>query len=208
MKRLLQFCLFFSFLPAIGQDYGNEWIAFNQDYYQFKVSEDGIYRISYQDLVNANIPLVSIDPQNFQIYSRGKEVPIYIEGESDGVFNVNDYIEFYGRKNDGWIDSVFYKGNDRQPNPYYSLLNDSISYFITWNSSTNNRRLITESAIDFGNYISQFAWDGKDEYGDQLANGVYLYRVKVKLNGISLDNKASEADKFFTKEYGKMYLLR
>ena len=77
MKRLLQFCLFFSFLPAIGQDYGNEWIEFNQDYYQFKVSEDGIYRISYQDLVNANIPLVSIDPQNNLVIQITQKGPKY-----------------------------------------------------------------------------------------------------------------------------------
>lgn len=159
MNKLLAILLIFFYLPSNGQDYGNEWIEFTQDYYQFKIADNGIYRITYQDLVNANIPLASINPKNFQIVARGKEVPIYIEGESDGIFNVNDFIEFYGKKNDGWIDSVFYKGKENQPNPYYSLINDSISYFITWNSSTTNRRISSESAIDFGNYFpASFFW--------------------------------------------------
>lgn len=160
MKRLLQLFILFAFLPLFGQDYGNEWIAFDQDYYQFKVSEDGIYRISYQDLVNYPNPFST--STRFVFTLTGSEVPdqlqIQIMTVTGKVVREIDQFEI--------------------------------------------------GPLHIGNNISQFAWDGKDEYGDQLANGVYLYRVKVKLNGISLDNKASEADKFFTKEYGKMYLLR
>ena len=34
--------------------------------------------------------------------------------------------------------------------------------------------------IRIGNNLTDYAWDGKDEYGDQLAKGVYVYRVKVR----------------------------
>jgi predicted RNA-binding protein with TRAM domain len=37
--------------------------------------------------------------------------------------------------------------------------------------------------IRIGNNISEFAWDGRDEFGDQLANGVYIYRVLVAKTG-------------------------
>lgn len=62
--------------------------------------------------------------------------------------------------------------------------------------------------LHIGRNITEYAWDGRDEYGDQLANGIYLYRVITKLNGESIEHRQTDADKFFKKGYGKMYLLR
>lgn len=46
-------------------------------------------------------------------------------------------------------------------------------------------------------HIDQIEWDGKDEYGQNLARGVYLYKVKVK----SEDGKTED-------EFQKMLLLK
>ena len=62
--------------------------------------------------------------------------------------------------------------------------------------------------IRIGNNITQFAWNGTDEYGDQLANGVYLYRVLLRMNGQSLEHRATSADKAFKNGFGKLYILR
>lgn len=62
--------------------------------------------------------------------------------------------------------------------------------------------------VTIGNNISSYAWDGKDEFGDQLANGVYIYRVLVRKNGQFMELRESAGDKAFKKGYGKMYLLR
>lgn len=160
MRRFLLIWLFLTFAySAIAQSYGNEWINYNQQYFVLKVYENGLYRISQRDLLDANIPLSTIDPRSFQVFSKGKEVPIYIEGENDGVFDATDYIEFYGKKNDGWIDSVLYEGRSNQPNPYYSLITDTINYYLTWNLSTTNKRTQIETAVDFGNYFpAAFIW--------------------------------------------------
>lgn len=61
--------------------------------------------------------------------------------------------------------------------------------------------------IRIGNNISDYAWDGKDDFGDQLANGVYLYKVDIK-NGDLFNHRKTSADKAFKKGYGKMYLIR
>ncbi len=65
--------------------------------------------------------------------------------------------------------------------------------------------------LHVGRNITEFKWDGTDQYGSKLANGVYLYRVITNLNGRSLDKyKAADdnTDKYFNKGYGKMYLMR
>jgi hypothetical protein len=62
--------------------------------------------------------------------------------------------------------------------------------------------------IHIGRNITEYAWDGKDEFGDQLANGLYLYRVITQLSGKSLEHRETDADSFFTQGYGKMYLIR
>lgn len=65
--------------------------------------------------------------------------------------------------------------------------------------------------LHVGRNITEFKWDGTDQYGQKLANGIYLYRVITNLNGKSLDKyKAADdnTDQFFNKGYGKMYLMR
>lgn len=65
--------------------------------------------------------------------------------------------------------------------------------------------------VRIGRNVTEFKWDGTDQYGQRLANGVYLYRVITNLNGKSLDKYKTEGDntdQYFNKGYGKMYLMR
>jgi len=41
--------------------------------------------------------------------------------------------------------------------------------------------------------VTDIQWDGKDEYGDQLAKGVYLYRVKLRGTAVSGDTATAES---------------
>lgn len=34
-----------------------------------------------------------------------------------------------------------------------------------------------------GNHFSELTWNANDEYGDRIANGVYIYKVKLKVSG-------------------------
>ena len=62
--------------------------------------------------------------------------------------------------------------------------------------------------IRIGNNISEFAWDGRDEWGDQLANGIYLYKVYIRHSGDAFKDRETKGDKAFKQGFGKMYLLR
>lgn len=151
-KISLFFIALWSWLFTFGQPFNNSWINYNQQFFEFKIAETGIYRIDSATLFNAGIPLSSINPQNFQLYARGQEVAIFIEGENDGVFNQNDYIEFYAEHNDGWLDEQLYGSATNHPNPYYSLTTDTITYFLTWNNATNNLRFQVETDTNFSAY--------------------------------------------------------
>lgn len=113
---------------------GNEWIQFSQFYYKIPVAETGIYRITYNDLQAVGFPVGSVDPRRLQLFHRGVEQAIYIEGEGDAVFHPTDYIEFYGRKNDGTSDTELYKPASAQPHTYYNLFSDTTWYFLTYNN--------------------------------------------------------------------------
>lgn len=65
--------------------------------------------------------------------------------------------------------------------------------------------------LHIGRNITEYKWDGTDQYGQKLGNGVYLYRVVTTLNGKSMEKYKADGDntdKFFNNGYGKMYLMR
>lgn len=62
--------------------------------------------------------------------------------------------------------------------------------------------------ITIGRNISQYAWDGRDQFGDPLGNGVYFYRVVTTIDGEKIEHRAETYDSFFKKGFGKMLLIR
>lgn len=80
---------------------------------------------------------------------------------------------------------------------------------------TVSGRVIREvDALEFGplyigTHLSDFVWDGTDEYGDPLANGVYLYRVVARdENGESIEVRDNGSSAYFVNGVGKVVLLR
>jgi hypothetical protein len=63
-------------------------------------------------------------------------------------------------------------------------------------------------ALHIGRNITEYAWDGRDSFGDPLANGVYLYRVIVQKQGEDLEVRETASSQFFKEGFGKMYLMR
>ena len=107
------------------------------------------------------------------------------------------------------------------PNPFststqfvFTLTGAVIPDEFTIQIMTVTGKVIREITVDelgpikIGRNITEYTWDGRDEFGDVLANGVYLYRVIVKINGEDVDHRESGADQYFTKDFGKMYIIR
>jgi hypothetical protein len=63
--------------------------------------------------------------------------------------------------------------------------------------------------IHIGRNMTDYRWDGKDEYGQMLGNGVYLYRVVTSIRGENVEQrKNASVDKYFKNGYGKLYIMR
>ncbi len=62
-------------------------------------------------------------------------------------------------------------------------------------------KTIQQDIVTEGYRVTDLNWDGKDDYGDELARGVYLYQVKV--NGVDKD-KPSRA----VSEFEKLVILK
>ncbi len=61
---------------------------------KIEVTADGLYELTYGDLTGAG--LGSLDPRTIKLNHRGVEIPIYVAGEDDGLFNLGDAVLFYG----------------------------------------------------------------------------------------------------------------
>ncbi|MDD4216654.1 MAG: C25 family cysteine peptidase [Bacteroidales bacterium] len=138
-----------------AQNYGNEWINYEQQYFKIHVSSDGLYRVSYSELVSAGIPVSLIDSRGISVFHKGEEQYIYIHGQtSSGVLDPAGYIEFYGQRNRGHQDEAFFDNPTNRVNNDYSFYNDTSAYFLTWNYTTTNRRLTSVNQTDYESYIS------------------------------------------------------
>ncbi len=62
--------------------------------------------------------------------------------------------------------------------------------------------------VHLGNNLTDFAWDGTDQYGDRLANGTYLYRVSLDDPDGKFSRRATSGDQAFKNDWGKLVLLR
>lgn len=156
-KALLFLALAVSAVVTKAQPFGNEWITYDQPYWMFKVASDGFRRIDSTALANAGLPLATLDPRGLQLYARGRQVPLYVHGEEDGMFNNGDYIEFWAAKNDAWLDSTLWDDPAHINNPYHSLYNDTIRYYLTLGPPGGSLRTIP---VQSGNWAAheQLAW--------------------------------------------------
>ncbi len=136
---------------AFAQSYRNEWIDHSKTYFKFKIGlfgadpvnifrHSGLVRIPYSTLQNAG--LANTPSEHFQLFRNGEEVPLYITTAS-GLLGPSDFIEFWGKSNDGKMDIDLYRDTTHHLNNFWSLVSDSASYFLTVNTSGSNKRLVT-----------------------------------------------------------------
>lgn len=149
--------------------YANRSAMASGEWYKIGLSETGVYKLTASDLSELGINVSSIDPRQIRIYHNGGgvlpeknaiarpddlvEVPIYVAGESDGRFDNNDYILFYGRGPVCWSLESDRMAYSHVQNPY-----DDYAYaFVVLGLGQGKR--ISEAAAPSGNadeIVNQF----------------------------------------------------
>ncbi len=119
-------------------------------WYKFAVDTTGVFKIDKNLLNSIGVDTNGLDPRSIRIYGNGgallpqlnsdfryddlQENHIYVQGESDGVFNDSDYILFYAKGPHGWDTSDV--NNLEHINNIYS---DLAYYFITIDNGFGQR---------------------------------------------------------------------
>lgn len=154
MRRLRIFLLFVLFPLASVAQYSNDWVSHNQTYYKISVAATGVYRVTYDQLQAAGVPVNSIDPRLIQLFHRGQEQAIYFKHNqqpADQNFESGEYLEFYGERNDGEMDAKMYRPASAQPNKYSNLYSDSSAYFLTVNPfPVQGKRMESSDLVNTG----------------------------------------------------------
>ena len=157
---------------------------------------------------------IDYNPQNLE--DGTYELSVQVEDASGNKSGMEPYIIHFEVINKSTITNFY-----PYPNPFSS----SVKFVFTLTGSelpdqilirifTVSGRVVREITQDelgplrIGNNATDYAWDGHDEFGDQLANGVYLYKVFIKKNGQNIELRESAGDRGFKNGYGKLYILR
>ncbi len=180
-KEIFLSILFFGIqFLAVAQ---NDWIDFNKTYYKILTAEDGIHRVSFSALSASGIDPNTLDPRNIRVYHRGEEVAIFVEGQQDGKFDTGDYIDFYGKRNDGTLDTKFYSDPSHVGNIQYNTHNDSTAFFLTVSPGIQGKRMSTRALPDPNTPISlSYQSEHFQVFSDQYNLGV-IYNPGTRLSG-------------------------
>jgi hypothetical protein len=98
-------------------------------------TEAGLHQITYQDLLDAGVDPVTINPREIHITHSGYEIPIFVKGEEDSVFDADDYVDFFARRLRG-------------ENTYFNLFSTEQVYWLSSGDSLG-KRMVNEDGYPY-----------------------------------------------------------
>lgn len=196
VSRLESFNLNITSNPIIKLKSATSWFADNSvlatgNWTKVAVKKSGIYKLTYKQLSD-----MGVNPEDVSIFTTTpgklstlisdyiddlKEIPIYVEKGSDGVFNSGDYILFYAQSHDVWNYNASSKTYEHQQHPYWNE-----NYYYITSDVGDKKRISTAEAVTGSstvNYSTFVDYDffepqeysisksGDDWYSSALLNG-------------------------------------
>jgi len=185
-QKLISFRLQIRVIPGTSttrsglKSYKSNSVLASGNWYKIAVQQTGVYKITYNDLSTMGLNPSSLDPRNIRVYGNGggmlpepcdepryddlMENAIFISGESDGSFNQNDYILFYGESPDSWE----WDAGSEQFKHAVHIYSDYTYYFITADLGPGKRISEQASVTDPATHVVEKFTDHKFIEEDDL----------------------------------------
>jgi hypothetical protein len=226
LKGHLYLCIIAWLLPSLA--YAQSESLQDGIWLRFKVKENGVYRIGFNDLKAAGVDPSSIDPSMIKLYAfptgmlpqannvarpaSNPEVAITVNGEADGKFDGSDEILFYGESSDR-----FTYNNSKGFSYENNLYSDVNYYFLRVGFSKGNRitrstaaagsRPVVNEYMDFGYYETDQYNDlksGRDWFGEQfdVKNEI---TIRFALDGIVPNSDITFVSNLMAQSYQYSY---
>ncbi len=193
-----------SLIARGGSVFAEHSVLSQGQWYQIAITKDGVYKVDKSVLEGLGINLNQINPQNINLYGNGgrmlspnnsdyraddlTKLPIAFIGESDGVFNNNDYFLFYGEGADGWSLSHSSSLNKKRWFPSKHHYSDSAYYYIRIDDTTPLRIASNDNLQSPTHQVTQFqdfqfveneminiGRAGREFYGENFSSGSLTY---------------------------------
>ncbi|RMF56714.1 MAG: hypothetical protein D6743_19815, partial [Calditrichaeota bacterium] len=113
------------------------WYHPDYTYYKLFIETEGIYRISYSDLVAAGVQPETLELSRLKLFNRGVEVPIWLEGPATATFGPENAILFYADR---------HRGQGR----FYDFYTDTNVYWLTADGGPGKRLRRMPDAVSPG----------------------------------------------------------
>ena len=178
----------------------NNSVLSSGNWYKLGVTQNGVYKINKTFLVALGLNPSNIDPRNIRVYGNGgklmpeknsvfrhddlQENAITVVGESDGVFDNNDYILFYGQSTDSWKHIA---GSIMPFDHQIHYFSDTSFYFINVDLGIGKRVSSQNSLANAPNIITNTS----DYYGFHELNNVNVVKSGREFFGEKFDLNTS-----------------
>ncbi len=197
--------------------YATNSVLQNGTWYKIAIQADGVYKLSYSFLQSLGIDMTTLAPQNIKIYGNGGgmlselnsnarpddlvENAVYVQGEGDAVFNVEDYVLFYGKGPNDWS---YNSASCPKFEHTVNLYSDSAYYFINTDlgagkriqSQASSTLPITHTVNSFDDYSFHenesvnFIKSGREWFGEYFEN-VTAYNFSFSFPNIDVAANAT-----------------
>lgn len=154
-RYILSLALLFS---AVSQ-------AADQSILNMKVKEQGIYRVTYAEIMNQGIDLQGVSLNDIAVVKEGQKIATKLVSDNQSTFGVNSYIEFIGI-------------------PENSLYQEGTIYSVTLTGSKNMELSLRAAQINqnverYYTHISTYAENLNYSFGSPTADPWYYKRLQA-----------------------------